>query len=347
MHISDFDYDLPPELIAQQPLSERAASRMLVVDRASQTWSNSQFASLPQYLHASDTLVLNNTRVFPARLVGERSPSGGAVELLLIREVEPNMWEALARPARRLRQDSRIVFSGSRLQAQVVGELENGMRLVKFESSEALERVIDDLGETPLPPYIKRTTRNAGDELGDKDRYQTVYASQRGAIAAPTAGLHFTPQVLKEIKARGVLIKEITLHVGYGTFEPVRADTVDQHRVAPEWSSISDEAAREINGARSLGGRVIAVGTTTTRALEGAAENHRIKARTGFVDLTIVPGYEFRTVDALLTNFHLPQSSLLVLVSAFAGRDLILDAYRHAVKEGYRFYSYGDCMLIV
>jgi S-adenosylmethionine:tRNA ribosyltransferase-isomerase len=347
MHISDFDYDLPPESIAQQPLSERAASRMLVVDRASQTWSDSEFTSLPEYLRATDTLVLNNTRVFPARLAGERYPSGGAVELLLIREVEPNVWEALARPARRLRQDSRIVFGGSRLHAQVVAELENGMRLVKFESSEALERVIDDLGETPLPPYIKRTRRNVGDELGDKDRYQTVYASQRGAIAAPTAGLHFTPQVLKEIKAQGVSIEEITLHVGYGTFEPVRTDTVDQHRVAPEWSSITDQAAREINGTRSLGGRVIAVGTTTTRALEAAAENHLIKAREGFVDLTIVPGYEFRSVDALLTNFHLPRSSLLMLVSAFAGRDLILDAYRHAVKEGYRFYSYGDCMLIV
>ena len=344
MHISDFNYDLPAELIAQNPLLERAASRMLVVDRASGSWSDSQFTSFPEYLRATDALVLNNTRVFPARLTGERSPSGGAVELLLIREIKTNVWEALARPARRLRQDSRIVFGGSRLRAKVIGRLENGKRLIEFESSEILDRVIDELGETPLPPYIKR---NAGGETSDRDRYQTVYASQRGAIAAPTAGLHFTPQLLKEIKARGVSINEITLHVGYGTFEPVRTDNIDHHRVAPEWSSITDQAARAMNDTRSLGGRVIAVGTTTTRALEASAANRLITARAGLVDLTIVPGYEFRAVDALLTNFHLPRSSLLVLVSAFAGRDLILDAYRHAVKEGYRFYSYGDCMLIL
>ncbi|MDX6445182.1 MAG: S-adenosylmethionine:tRNA ribosyltransferase-isomerase [Blastocatellia bacterium] len=344
MHISDFDYELPPELIAQQPLLERAASRMLVVDRASQTWSDSKFTALPEYLRAGDALVLNNTRVFPARLTGERSPSGGAVELLLIREIETNVWEALARPARRLRKDSRIVFGGSRLQAKVIELFDNGRRLIKFESSELLDRVIDELGETPLPPYIKRI---AGGETSDKDRYQTVYASQRGAIAAPTAGLHFTPRVLEEVKARGVSINEITLHVGYGTFEPVRADEIADHRVGPEWLSLTDEAAEAINDARSNGRRVIAVGTTTTRALEAASANNRVTAHTGFVDLTIVPGYEFRAVDALLTNFHLPRSSLLMLVSAFAGRDLILNAYRHAVKEGYRFYSYGDCMLIV
>jgi S-adenosylmethionine:tRNA ribosyltransferase-isomerase len=344
MRISDFDYDLPPELIAQEPLSQRAASRMLVVDRASQTWSDSHFTSFPEYLRATDALVLNNTRVFPARLTGERSPSGGAVELLLIREVETNVWEALARPARRLRKGSRIVFGGSRLEAKVVGLLENGMRLVQFESSESLDRVIDDLGETPLPPYIKRS---AGGEASDKDRYQTVYASQSGAVAAPTAGLHFTPQVLQEIKARGVSIQEITLHVGYGTFEPVRTDNTDHHRVAAEWSQITDAVAQAINVRRSLGGRVIAVGTTTTRALEAAAANAAITAHAGLVDLTIVPGHGFRIVDALLTNFHLPRSSLLMLVSAFAGRDLILDAYRHAVKAGYRFYSYGDCMLIL
>jgi S-adenosylmethionine:tRNA ribosyltransferase-isomerase len=345
MHLSDFDYDLPPELIAQQPLAERGASRMLVVDRSTQTWSDSQFKLFPEYLRANDALVLNNTRVFPARLKGERSTSGSAVELLLIREVEPNVWEALARPARRLRQGSRIVFGGSRLQAEVLELLDNGMRLFKFESSEILDCVIDDLGKTPLPPYIKRDT---GVEANDKERYQTVYASQRGAIAAPTAGLHFTPDVLADVKARGVSIIEITLHVGYGTFEPVRTDDVDRHQVAPEWTAITDQAAQEIHGARSDGGRVIAVGTTTTRALESAANlNDRIEARSGFVDLTIVPGYDFRVVDALLTNFHLPRSSLLMLVSAFAGRGLILDAYRHAAKEGYRFYSYGDCMLIL
>jgi len=345
MHISDFDYELPPELIAQQPLAERAASRMLVVDRRAQAWSDSQFKLLPDSLRANDALVLNNTRVFPARLEGERSPSGGAVELLLIREVEPNVWETLARPARRLLKGSRVVFGGSRLKAEVVELLDNGMRLVKFESSERLDRVIDDLGETPLPPYIKR---GVGDKAADKERYQTVYASQRGAIAAPTAGLHFTPSVLDDLLARGLSITEITLHVGYGTFAPVRTDQVARHRVAPEWSSISPAAAASINYARGQGGRVVAVGTTTVRALESASGvDGRIEARSGFVDLTIVPGYKFRGVDALLTNFHLPRSSLLMLVSGFAGRELILDAYRHAVAAGYRFYSYGDCMLIL
>ena len=345
MRISDFDYELPPELIAQQPLAERAASRMLVVDRAAQTWSDSQFKQFPEFLRANDAIVLNNTRVFPARLVGERSPSGGAAELFLIREIGTNVWETLARPARRLRQGSRIVFGGSRLHAEVVELLNNGMRLVRFESSDPLDQVIDDLGETPLPPYIKR---DVGSDADDKERYQTVYASQRGAIAAPTAGLHFTPTVLKNVKARGVSISEVTLHVGYGTFEPVRSDDVDHHRVAPEWSFVTDEAAAKINDARELGGRLVTVGTTTTRALESAVgSDSRIAGRSGFVDLTIVPGYEFRAVDVLLTNFHLPRSSLLMLVSAFAGRDLILAAYRHAVREGYRFYSYGDCMLIL
>jgi S-adenosylmethionine:tRNA ribosyltransferase-isomerase len=345
MQISDFDYELPPALIAQQPLPERAASRMLVVDRATQTWSDSQFQLLPEYLKANDALVLNNTRVFPARLIGERSPSGGAVELLLIREVDKNVWEALARPARRLRKGSRIVFGGSRLNAEVVDSLNNGLRVVRFESAEALDSVIDELGETPLPPYIKR---DASDDANDKNRYQTVYASQRGAIAAPTAGLHFTPNVLQAVRARGVSVTEITLHVGYGTFAPVRTDEVQLHRVAPEWSSVTSEAAAAINQASEQGGRVIAVGTTTTRALESAAgSDGRIRSHSGIADLTIVPGYKFGVVDALLTNFHLPRSSLLILVSAFAGSELILGAYRHAVREGYRFYSYGDCMLIL
>jgi S-adenosylmethionine:tRNA ribosyltransferase-isomerase len=345
MHISAFDYELPPELIAQQPLPERAASRLLVVDRATQTWTDSQFALLPEYLRPNDALVLNNTRVFPARLAGERTPSGGAVELLLIREVASNVWEALARPARRLRKGARIVFGESRLQAEVVELLSHGMRLVKFESTELLDHVIDALGETPLPPYIKRETGAVGN---DKERYQTVYASQRGAIAAPTAGLHFTPSLLQDIKGRGVRVAEITLHVGYGTFEPVRVDDVSHHRVAPEWSSITNEAAGVINETRPSGGRIVSVGTTTTRSLESfITPDGRIEAGSGLADLTIVPGYKFRAVDALLTNFHLSRSSLLMLVSAFAGRDLILGAYRHAVRDGYRFYSYGDCMLIL
>jgi S-adenosylmethionine:tRNA ribosyltransferase-isomerase len=345
MHISDFDYDLPAELIAQQPLADRGASRMLVLDRARQTWSDSQFNLFPEYLSATDALVLNNTRVFPARLEGQRSPSGGAVELLLIREIEANVWETLARPARRLRKGSRIVFGGSRLEAEVLKQMDNGIRVVEFSSSENLKSIIDELGETPLPPYIKRDREVDTD---DKERYQTIYASQRGAIAAPTAGLHFTPSVLKDVEARGVSIIEITLHVGYGTFEPVRTDDVNSHRVAREWTAITEQAAQEINGARAQGGRVVAVGTTTTRALEAAATlTDPIEAYSGFVDLTIVPGYKFRAVDALLTNFHLPRSSLLILVSAFAGRELIFEAYRHAVREGYRFYSYGDCMLIL
>jgi S-adenosylmethionine:tRNA ribosyltransferase-isomerase len=344
MRISDFDYELPPALIAQQPLPERAASRMLVVDRATQTWSDSQFELLPEYLKENDALVLNNTLVFPARLRGKRSPSGGDVELLLIREIDANVWEALARPARRLRKGARIVFGGARLNAEVVDLLDNGLRVVRFESGEVLEGLIDELGETPLPPYIKRLTV---DDANDKNRYQTVYASQRGAIAAPTAGLHFTANVLEAIRARGVSINEITLHVGYGTFEPVRTDEVQLHRVAPEWSSITREAAAAINRARGRGGRVIAVGTTTIRALESASSpDGSVRSKSGNADLTIVPGYKFGAVDALLTNFHLPRSSLLILVSAFAGRDLILGAYRHAVREGYRFYSYGDCMLI-
>ncbi len=349
MHISDFDYELPPELIAQQPLTERAASRMLLVDRAKQTWIDSQFTLLPQYLRANDVLVLNNTRVFPARLAGRRAPSGGAVELLLIREIESNaesnIWEALARPARRLKAGDRIQFGQSRLQAEVIESRNDGIRLIKFDSDKPLELAIDEIGETPLPPYIRREQGPSGD---DRDRYQTVYASKRGAIAAPTAGLHFTTSVLNQIAARNIGLAQITLHVGYGTFEPIRVDDASRHHVAPEWFSIEDEAAQVINDARQSGGRVIAVGTTTTRALEASVTTAgQIEARSDFANLTIVPGHKFHAVDALLTNFHLPRSSLLMLVSAFAGRDLILDAYRHAVRSGYRFYSYGDCMLIL
>jgi S-adenosylmethionine:tRNA ribosyltransferase-isomerase len=344
MRITDFDYDLPPELIAQAPLKERAASRMLVVDRAKQTWTDSQFSSLAEYLKPDDALVLNNTRVFPARLSGEREGTGGAIELLLVREVEPQVWEALVRPARRLRKGTRIKFAQADLQAEVVEALSNGMRRIKFETGDPLDGVIDSIGETPLPPYIKR---EIGGQKSDQERYQTVYASQRGAIAAPTAGLHFTDEVLTRIKAAGTRVVEITLHVGYGTFEPVRVIEIEEHRVAPEWSSITAETAATINETKSAGGRIIAVGTTTARALESSAgADGNLTGRAGFIELTIVPGYKFRVIDALLTNFHLPQSSLLMLVSAFAGRELILDAYRHAVAAGYRFYSYGDCMLI-
>jgi S-adenosylmethionine:tRNA ribosyltransferase-isomerase len=345
MRVSDFDYDLPAELIAQHPLSERDASRMLIVDRATHNWRDSTFASLPDYVRPNDVLVLNNTRVFPARLMGERSPSGGAVELLLLREMEPSVWSALARPARRLRAGTRIAFGDGKLSAEVIELLDDGMRVLRFESNRPLDEIIDEIGRTPLPPYIKREGEPVS---ADRERYQTVYAKQRGAIAAPTAGLHFTPRVLHEIEARGARLAEITLHVGYGTFEPVRAEVVSEHRVAPEWFSISDEAAQLMNRARNAGGRVIAVGTTTARALESSAQaGGQIEARSGLADLTIVPGHRFRAVDAQLTNFHLPRSSLLMLVSAFAGRDLIISAYDHAVRRRYRFYSFGDCMLIL
>lgn len=345
MRISDFDYELPEELIAQEPLARRDASRMLIVDRAGETWHDSQFSALPNILRAHDALILNNTRVFPARLRGERMPSGGAVELLLLRRIEPNVWETLARPARRLQKGSRIAFGESQLQAEVIKSLENGLRLIEFESEQPLDTVIEELGDTPLPPYIKR---NKGSAVGDRERYQTVYASERGAIAAPTAGLHFTRNVLDDFEMRGIRIAQITLHVGYGTFEPVRVDDVDRLSVAREWFSVTDDAAQAINQTRTEGGRVVAVGTTTTRVLESSSNaGGQCEARHGWAELTIVPGYRFRAIDVLLTNFHLPRSSLLVLVSAFAGRDLVLEAYRHAVREGYRFYSYGDCMLIV
>lgn len=345
MRISDFDYELPEELIAQEPLAERDASRMLIVDRKTQSWSDARFSELPTMLREADALILNNTRVFPARLQGTRVPSGGAIELLLLRRIEPNIWETLTRPARRLQKGSRIAFSSSSLQAEVVESLDKGVRLIRFESDRPFDEVIEELGDTPLPPYIKRDQHSARD---DRERYQTIYASERGAIAAPTAGLHFTESVLNELETRGVRVAEITLHVGYGTFEPIRVDDVAQHHVAREWFSIPSEAEQEINQAHARGGRIVAVGTTTTRALEASVDaSGNVCAGQGWADLTITPGYRFRSVDALVTNFHLPRSSLLMLVSAFAGRDLILSAYRHAVRQGYRFYSYGDCMLIV
>jgi S-adenosylmethionine:tRNA ribosyltransferase-isomerase len=357
MRISDFDYELPEELIAQHPLERRDASRMLVVSRPGGDWRDSSFSEFPTELRAGDALVVNNTRVFPARLVGRREPTGGRVELLLVRRREDlgaNIWETLARPARRLEAGARLAFGGGRLRAEVVSATEDGAgRVVRFHSegdlSEAdFDALVEEFGQVPLPPYIRREGRDLAAREEDRERYQTVYAAARGAIAAPTAGLHFTPRVLEEIKARGVRTVELTLHVGYGTFAPVRVEELAEHRVAPERFEISEEAAAEINLARARGGRVVAVGTTVVRALESAAaKDGTLRAGRGETALTITPGYEFRAVDALLTNFHLPRSSLLVLVGAFAGRELVLAAYRHAVAARYRFYSYGDCMLIV
>jgi len=345
MQISDFDYELPEDLIAQQPLAERDASRMLIVDRAAQSWRDSSFTSFPDNLTDKDVLVLNNTRVFPARLRGRRWPSGGSIELLLLREVEDKTWEALTRPGRRLRIGAEIEFEDANLRATVIASHDDGLRTIKFHSNEPLENVIDKIGEPPLPPYIKR---RSGESKGDWERYQTIYAEERGSIAAPTAGLHFTPAVLKAVQERGIRVVEVTLHVGYGTFEPVRVQNIFEHRVAAEWFSITEDVAALINQAHAVGGRIVAVGTTTARALESAAvAPGKIKAQSGFAALTIFPGYGFQIVNALLTNFHLPRSSLLVLVCAFGGRDFMLETYHHAVAERYRVYSYGDCMLIL
>jgi len=345
MRISEFDYELPPELIAHEPLERRDASRMLVLDRSGGSWVDSQFVALPKYLRPNDVLVVNNTRVFPARLIGQRDPSGGRVEVLLVREIEPLLWEALVRPAQRLKQGASLQFGDFKLRAEVVDLLSEALRVLRFECEGSLEMILDELGQTPLPPYIKRPT---GSNLTDRERYQTVFARTPGAIAAPTAGLHFTQPVIDDAHARGARFVEITLHVGYGTFEPVRVENVDEHRVAPERVEITNAAAKTINDARAKNGRVIAVGTTTIRALESAVSvTGEIDAGLRTAELTITPGHQFRIADALLTNFHLPRSSLLLLVCGFAGRRLVLESYRHAIEAPYRFYSYGDCMLII
>ena len=341
MHISKFDYELPADLIAQQPLAERDASRMLVLDRSSQSWTDSSFRNFTSYLRSDDVVVVNNSRVIPARLKGRREETGGQVEVFLVRELEPKVWEALVKPGGRLKAGATVVFHERGLKAEIIDEPGSELRRVRFCCEGSFEELLGELGSTPLPPYIKHLSDQ------DRERYQTVYAKQRGAIAAPTAGLHFTPAVLRDIEERAALA-EVTLHVGYGTFEPVRVDDVDQHAVSAERFEISESAAAKINNARREAGRVMVVGTTTMRALESSGNEERfVKPGAGEATLTIKPGYRFRVADALLTNFHLPQSSLLILVSAFAGREFVLDAYRHAVRERYRFYSYGDCMLIL
>ena len=368
MLVSEFDFQLPPELIAQQPLAERSASRMLHLERASGRFADRTFIELPQLLRAGDVIVMNNTRVFPARLYGQRSgnraqpispnnPASreflqGRVEVLLTKQSanDSSIWEVLARPGRKLTPGERIYFGGGeteadhRLAAEIVARGEFGERTLRFDPVPDFFAEIEQLGHVPLPPYIARE-----DLPADRDRYQTVYARERGSVAAPTAGLHFTPQILSEIKKRGVEIAEITLHVGLGTFQPVHVERVEDHKLHRERYSISSEAAAAINAARAQKRRIFAVGTTSVRSLEFAASmtpDGSIQPSGGEADIFIYPGYKFRIVDAILTNFHLPQSTLLMLVCAFAGKEQVLRAYEHAVKEQYRFFSYGDCMFI-
>lgn len=350
MLISDFDFELPPELIAQEPLAERDQSKMLILDRAGKSWRDAKFTDFPELLVPGDLVVLNNTRVFPARLLGQRTHqegNGAAVEALLVRPVSqsPIVWEVLAKPGRALKVGAIIAFGGGRLEGEVIEIGDEGRRLIRFKTDEDFHQVVDEIGNTPLPPYIKRSPSNLS--RLDEPRYQTIYAQQRGAIAAPTAGLHFTPRIFNELKSCEIDVIEITHHVGYATFQPVRVEMVEDHRIASESYEISQTAADAINRAKKMRRRVVAIGTTTTRALESAADpDGSIRAEIKSTELFIYPGFRFRAVDALLTNFHLPQSSLLVLVSAFAGSELTLAAYHHAVQNLYRFYSYGDCMFI-
>jgi len=342
MLISEFDYELPQELIAQEPAERREDSRMLAVDRSSSTFKDRSFRDFPTYVRKGDLLVVNNTKVFPARLLG-RTDTGASVELFLVENVEENKWEALAKPAKRLKPGKTVDF-GRGLTAEIAERADAGRVFAEFRFEGDFFELLDEVGKTPLPPYIKRE-REGPDS--DRSRYQTVYAKERGAIAAPTAGFHFTPDIISKVKEIGADIAEITLHVGYGTFEPVRVEDVKEHRVQSERFEITGEASELINRAMSDGRRLIAVGTTTTRALETSVARHgRIVPGRQTADLTIVPGYRFGAVDAHLTNFHLPMSSLLVLVSTFAGHSLIMEAYEHAVRERYRFYSYGDCMFV-
>jgi S-adenosylmethionine:tRNA ribosyltransferase-isomerase len=361
--VSDFAYELPDERIAQEPLADRAASRMLHLRRDTGRWEDRWFRDFPSLLRPDDLLVLNNTRVFPARLYGRRgwvrsqpvSPRNpaareflhGQIEVLLTRQVseEPNEWDCLVRPGRKIGVGEHLFFGpGDELKAQVIGRGEFGERRIRFEPAADFFGLLGSIGHVPLPPYIARD-----DRADDQERYQTVYARERGSVAAPTAGLHFTPQILAEIAARGIETAEITLHVGLGTFQPVHVEQVEEHKLHAEWYSISAKAAEQIERARQAARRVVAVGTTTVRTLEFAArqrEDGRVHAGSGEANLFIYPGFEFRVIGALLTNFHLPQSTLLMLVCALGGRERVLAAYRHAVEQEYRFYSYGDCMFV-
>jgi S-adenosylmethionine:tRNA ribosyltransferase-isomerase len=348
MNVSDFGFDLPAELIAQAPAADRGASKLLILHRSTGQVEHTHVSRLAEYFRAGDLLVVNDTKVFPARLLGARVPSGGAVECLLLAHLDDQKWDALVHPGQKLQPGSEMVFRGSRhvLHGEILDRHFHGRRTIRLwpEGGASFEDAIDDVGHMPLPPYIKRD-----DTASDRDRYQTVYARERGSVAAPTAGLHFTPELLDVLQEQGVERTAVTLHVGYGTFQPVRVDQVEAHTIDPERFSISEAAADAINRAKCDKRRIVAVGTTTTRALEGAGRAGRgiITPQSGWSDLFIYPGFKFSIVDALMTNFHMPQSSLLMLACAFGGRDAVLAAYREAVADEYRFYSYGDSMLIV
>lgn len=343
MDISLFDYNLPAELIAQEPLPQRPASRMLVITREGPLLpADRHFRDLPEYLRCGDCLVLNDTRVIPARLLGRRA-GGGRAEVLLVREVGPAVWEALVRPGARVREGATIEVGEGELRVHVLRRGEAGTRLVRLEHAGELLPLLDRLGQTPLPPYIRRRTPSEA----DRERYQTVYADRPGAAAAPTAGLHFDAPMLCAIQQMGVRLARITLHVGLGTFQPVSVERIEDHHMHAEWCEVSPAAAEIINTTRASGGRIIAVGTTAVRTLETRFAEGAVQPGSGLTDIFIYPGYAFRAVDGLLTNFHLPRSTLLMLVSALAGRERILQAYAHAVAQRYRFFSYGDCMLIL
>jgi len=338
MKTSDFMYDLPEELIAQTPIEPRDHSRLLVVDRSTGEVSHEHFYDILDHLNPGDTLVVNETRVIPARLYGER-PSGGACEVLLLKQVGVKTWETLVKPGKKLKPGAEIVFGGGKMTAKVLSTTDAGGRVVEFECEGTFEAALDELGEMPLPPYIH-------ERLENRERYQTVYAKQEGSAAAPTAGLHFTPALMDKLREKGVEIVPVLLHVGLGTFRPVKAENVEDHEMHSEYYEVTEEAARRINATHERGGRVIAVGTTSVRTLESAAEGNVLKPGSGWTNIFIKPGYEFKLVDALITNFHLPGSTLVMLVSALMGREKTLEVYEEAVRERYRFFSFGDAMLI-
>ena len=339
MKLSDFMYDLPEERIAQTPVEPRDHSRLMVLHRDTHQIEHKHFYDVIDYLNPGDCLVVNETKVIPARLYGER-PTGGACEVLLLRQLGPKQWETLVKPGKKLKPGAEVIFGDGRLKCRVLETTDVGGRVVEFECEGTFEAVLDELGEMPLPPYIH-------EKLKDKSRYQTVYAKQEGSAAAPTAGLHFTPELLSRIRERGVDVVPVLLHVGLGTFRPVKVENIEDHEMHTEYFEVTEEAAQRINSARKRGGRIIAVGTTSVRTLESAAREGHLQAMRGETNIFIKPGYHYQMVDALITNFHLPGSTLVMLVSAFYDRERILSAYAQAVGEGYRFFSFGDAMLIL